>query len=149
MTWLTTAADGSVASLLALRPDLAERYCAFRDLIHDERLVDPVILELCRRRIAAMLGDSAAASAAATHAVEVPDELLRALPSWPTADGFTDVQRAALGVAELFVIDAHAISDEQVAELERHLGAAAVVALFTALGLFDGESRMRLTLGER
>ena len=147
MTWLTTAADGSVGSLLALRPELAERYATFRNLIYDEHLVDPVVLELCRLRIAAMLGD-VAATAAPTPGVNVPAELIAALASWPTDPQFSPLHKAALGVAELFVIDAHAVSDEQIAGLEGLLGAAGVVALTTALGLFDGESRMRLTLGD-
>lgn len=148
VTWLTTASDSSIGSLLALRPDLAARFVTFRNLIDEEHLVDPVVLELCRLRIAAMLGDSGAASAP-TAGVDVPAGLIESLASWPTADQFSALQRAALTVAELFVIDAHAVTDEQIAELERHIGADGVVALCTALGLFDGESRMRLTLGDR
>lgn len=137
-----------MGSLLQLRPDLAERYATFRNLIHDEHLVDPVVLELCRLRIAAMLGDDGAA-AAPTPGVDVPAELVGSLASWPTDPQFSPLFKAALGLAELFVIDAHAVSDEQIAQLESHLGADGVVALTTALGLFDGESRMRLTLGDR
>jgi len=58
------------------------------------------------------------------------------------------VQRAALAVAEQFVVDAHGVTDEQVAELVDHLGAGATVAFTAAVGLFDGFTRFRRVLQE-
>ena len=94
-----------------------------------------------------MLGDQQALDQP-TPDVDVPAELVEALPSWPSHPGFSDLARAALGVAEMFVIDAHGVTDDQIADLEARIGPPGVVALTTALGLFDGESRLRLTLGD-
>ena len=62
----------------------------------------------------------------------------------PLAFRFDDRLRCALGVAELFVIDVHAVTDEQIEALQRHLSASEMVAFSVALGLFDGFTRFRL-----
>ena len=147
MSWIATAPSGSLEDLLSLRPSLADRYFAFRNLVDDDHLVDEEVLGLCRLRIATMLGDRAGVELQAQSG-GIPQQLVDSLPSWPTAPGFSKVARAALGVAEMFVIDSHGVTDGQVEELEAEIGAAGVVALTTALGLFDGECRMRLTLGD-
>jgi alkylhydroperoxidase family enzyme len=140
--WLSSAAGDP----LQLRPDLADLYGAFEGRLWRDRLVDPVVLELCRLRIAALLGDEVGL-ARRTPGVEVGEERLARLAAWPTDPAFTPAERAALAYAEQFVIDAHGVNDEQVGALGEHLDPSAVVALTTALGLFDGMCRFRLVLG--
>lgn len=149
-SWLASAPDASLVGLLSLRPDLAEAYDCFAVRLWRDHLVDPIVLELCRLRIAQLLGDRPALARRTPEAIAAGlDEVaISALASWPTSAFISARQRAALGVAEQFVIDPHGVSDAMVAELRAHVGDAGVVALTTALGLFDGFTRMRITLRE-
>ena len=52
-----------------------------------------------------------------------------------------------LGFAEKFVVDAHAVTDEDAARVVVHLGDPGLVALSEAVALFDGFARFRLMLG--
>lgn len=149
-SWLATAPDGTLDGLLSVRPELAALHEPFAATVWEDRLVDPVVLELCRVRIAQLHGDAAEAARRTPEglAAGCGGELFEALPRWPADPAFTAVQRAALAVAEQFVVDAHGVTDEQVAELVDHLGAGATVAFTAAVGLFDGFTRFRRVLQE-
>ena len=67
-------------------------------------------------------------------------------PSWPTDPRFTPTDRAALAVAEQFVIDCHGVTDAQVAGLRDALGDQRTVGFLIALALFDGFSRAATVL---
>src|SRR5262249_61041404 len=58
VTWLpaTGPGDSCFARVFALRPNLYEDYCTFAAKFWAERPVSPVLLELCRLRVAALLG---------------------------------------------------------------------------------------------
>jgi alkylhydroperoxidase family enzyme len=149
-SWLASAPDDSLEGLLTLRPDLAEAYEAFAGRLWRDRLVDPVVLELCRLRVAQLLGDEPELRRRTPEAVAagLDEAAVAELSSWPTSPRFAPAPRVALGLAEQFVVDPHGVSDDQMAEVRAHVGDAGVVALTTALGLFDGFARMRTTLRE-
>src|SRR5262245_65247460 len=58
MSWLPERAAGGddFERTFALRPDLFAAWREFAGLFWEKRLVDPVVLELCRLRIAQMHG---------------------------------------------------------------------------------------------
>lgn len=130
------------------RPDLYEPYRAFADLFWQRRLVDPVVLELCRLRVAQLLGCES--EQAVRHRVALDagltEQHVERLSDWPTAAGFTEAQRAALAFAEQFVIDSHGIDQAMRDGLEEHFTLPEVVALTEALVVFDGFTRFRLLL---
>jgi alkylhydroperoxidase family enzyme len=136
--------------VLDLRPDLAAPYRDFIGLFWDRRLVDPVVLELCRLRVAQLLG---CASELADRnrpalAAGLTEAQVSRLAGWPTATDFSAAQRAALGYAEQFVLDPHGVDDAMRAELREHFTDAECVALTEAFALFDGFARIRRILGD-
>ena len=60
---------------------------------------------------------------------------------------FSDLERAALAFAEMFVNDPHAITDEDTRAVVKELGDEGMVAFVEALALFDGFARFRVMLG--
>lgn len=145
MTWIATVADAPspFESLLGHRPELLALYKDFYGRLWDEALLPATLLELCRLRIAALHG--CAAEAAVRHVqANVGAAQLAALDRWSDADLFTPAERAALAIAEKMPWHHHDISDEDVARAREQLGNAGVVALLTAVSLFDATCRLRL-----
>ncbi len=129
---------------LVARPDLAARYDAMLAALWASG-VEARLLELCRVAIARVLDDTEGVALRTPH-VAIDDDTLAALAHWRTASGFAAGERAALEVAEQFAIDVHGVTDTQFAALADAVGPKGAVALITGLGLFDGQSRMRLAL---
>ena len=104
--------------------------------------VDPVVLELCRLRIADLHG----AERRRRDVVGVTDEHVAALADHHRSPRFTDQEKACLAYAEQFVIDVHGLTDADADRVKQHLTDADFVAFTVALGLLDGLGRMRLAL---
>lgn len=79
-------------------------------------------LELSRRRMATLLRDTAATATAPRGAPSVPEEMDRALARWPTASVFDDRCRAALAVAERYVVDVSGTTEQERNELFARFG---------------------------
>lgn len=147
MSWLGT--PPRLDAVFGLRPELFDAWRAFRDAFWERRLVDPVILELCRLRVAALHGCRAelAARTPAARAAGLDEAKIAALGDWATDARFGASERACLRFAEQFVLDAHGVTDGDAAAVTAALGDAGTVALAEALALFDGFCRFRLVLG--
>lgn len=115
----------------------------------EDGLVEPVTLELCRLRVAQLLGCEAELAHRFAPAVEagLTEAQVAALARWPTAPELDDGHRACLTIAERFVQDPHGLTDDEAAAARAHLGDAGLVALLEALALFDGFTRFRVLLG--
>lgn len=110
---------GQVTPALAQRPDLLGPLERLVELVEDGR-IDVDLLAMCRRRVGTLLGCPA-------HAGPVPPR-----------DALDDRQRACLDFAEMFVMDHHAITDDDAARVTSHLSDAEMVAFTTALAVYDG-----------
>ncbi len=138
------AADG-LDALLAHRPQLLERYRAFRAAVHAADRLPPRLLEACRLRVAAVHGcreefaRRASGVALAAHEVE-------ALRVGDVA-AFDAGTRAALALADALPYRHHHVTDDEVARARAALGEAGTVALLTAIAFFDVECRLRRVLG--
>jgi alkylhydroperoxidase family enzyme len=151
MSWLPELAEGTdpFARVFALRPNLFEAWRDFAALFWQRRLVDPVVLELCRLRVAQLL------DARYPQSIRTPEALaagleeaqVAALASWWTSDAIGASARACLRFAEQFVLDARAISDADAAAVVEALGEPGTVAFVEALAIFDGFSRFCTSLG--
>jgi alkylhydroperoxidase family enzyme len=130
------------------RPDLYEPFREFYAVFWRDRLVDPVVLELCRLRVAQLLGCRSELAIRYSPAVDagLAEEQVGALAAWATDPQFSEAQRAALAFAEQFVIDPHGIKGPIRNTLREHFTLPEVVALTEALALFDGFTRFRLVL---
>jgi alkylhydroperoxidase family enzyme len=134
--------------VLGLRPELAAEVRRLHDAIWSGP-VSPVTLELCRLRMATLLRSPGALAERSPPAVAagLDEARIAALPSWPTDPMFSAEERACLAVAELWVIDPHAITDDDAAAVLAALGPAGMVTFTTALGVWDGQHRFDNALG--
>jgi alkylhydroperoxidase family enzyme len=137
-TWLAVE-DGS--DLWDLIPDA---FGHLRVLYADlwDAGMDPVTLELCRLRIAALVGGAADLVAPDPRA-DLDASVVDALPSWPTSSRFSDAQRAALGFAEQYTLDPHGVTDEQASDLHRFFSPTQLTTLTMAVAVFDALARLR------
>ena len=120
-------ADPALSQALASRPDLRAGIERLFAVVEDGRL-DPDILGLCRKRVGTLLH-------CPNHAGAIPPR-----------DQLTERQRSCVDFAEMFVLDHHAITDEQAGEVTRYLSDAEMVVLTTALAIYDGFCRFERTL---
>lgn len=126
--------------VLGDRPEVLEQLEAADAAAWDA--VDPDLLDLCRMRIAMLLGHHD--EAVAQPPPEGPDPALVAeLASWPTSPRFDDTQRACLAFTEQFVIDVATMDDALAFAVVDHLGTD-FPAFVNALLVI--EQRQRLTL---
>jgi alkylhydroperoxidase family enzyme len=128
-SWVPGAASDRLEDLLALRGDLA---ALIREAESSASAAVPGRLRtLCRIRAAQLAGDDALLQ-------DEDVELVRAVRSWTNDTSLTEGERAVLAVCEQFVIDAHGLSDADIAGLQQFLSAEEVVGLFANLALIDG-----------
>jgi alkylhydroperoxidase family enzyme len=152
MSWLPLTAPATgrdpFEQVFDLRPNLFEAWRDFTALFWTRRLVDPRVLELCRLRIAQMLGARYPQSVRTPEALQAGllEDRIAALASWWTSDAFGETERACLRFAEQFVLDAKGITDTDAAAVVGALGDAGTVAFVEALAIFDGFSRFCCSL---
>ncbi|MGH9271326.1 MAG: carboxymuconolactone decarboxylase family protein [Ilumatobacteraceae bacterium] len=131
---------------MATRPELAEPLDDY--LASAFAAVDPVVLELCRLRIATLHGDANQQRLRTDAAIVagLDEDKIAALADHHRASQFTDHERACLAYAEQFVIDVHGLTDADADRVKDGMTDAEFVAFTVALGLLDGVGRMRLVL---
>lgn len=104
--------------------------------------IPPRTLDLCRRRIATLLGRAVdGALPGPPPGVGATPGQIAALPAWPTAPAFSDDERAGLAFAEQYVLDPHGFSDADLAGMEARFGAPGVAALALAAAVFEATAR--------
>jgi len=74
------------------------------------------------------------------------DDQLSHLADWQTREDFPLAEKAALRLAETVTLDAHAVSDEQFAELRAFYSEGEIVELLCAIGLFNYFNRFNNAL---
>jgi len=156
MSWLPRAKNEAAAhpateldAVFGHRPDLYRDYRDFHALFWERPLVDPVLLELCRLRIAALVGCESELGIRYQGTLDagLTESKIAALDHWHDDARFSERERAVLAFAELFVRDPHAITDGDARAVVHELGDAGTVAFVEALALFDGFARFRVMLG--
>ena len=147
MTWLPETGPGGTDfdRTLGLRPELRADLAAFERLLWESGSVDPTLLELCRLRIAQLLGWEP--EVRRRGPADIAESKRAALETWRRSGAFTPIERACLELAEGFVLDPHGVSEADVGAVAAHLEPAAVVLLVEALAFFDGFTRFRAILG--
>jgi alkylhydroperoxidase family enzyme len=150
MTWLAKQAEGDTPldNVYGLLPEAYARHQALVDHIWKPGLVDPVVLELCRLRVAQIVRsprDLAARTPAATAAGLSEDKIGR-LAQWPTADDYTAAERAALCFAEMYVIDPSSVTDAMTEDVKANFTPSEVATLTTGIAVFDALARFQVAL---
>jgi alkylhydroperoxidase family enzyme len=146
-TWLPSDPTDSDTDVLAVLPVGYPELRALYARLWDAG-IDPVTLELCRLRAAAVIGSDADLSVRDPRAVAagLDEQAVEALRDWPTSPRFTEAQRAALRFAEQYVIDPHGFSDGDQEILLRHFDGPQLATLTIAVALFDCLARVRSVL---
>ena len=101
----------------------------------------PRLLELCRIRMAVLLGCEAEVR---DRTGAVDDDLLDSIAAWPNDSRFTGADRAALAFAEHYIIDVASIDDSTVAAVRGHLGDVGLQNFVSALLVVEQRIRLRL-----
>lgn len=127
--------------VLADHPDVADALHAAHEAAWT--VVDPLILELCRLRIAQLLGNDAEL-AVRTPGAGVDDDLVAALPSWPASPRVGQRERVCLALCEQSVIDVAGVSAAQTEAVTDELGAQGLADLVSALLVLEQRQRLRL-----
>ncbi len=125
-------------------PDIASHFAALELAAWD--VVDPVVLELCRLRIADLLGcDFEKHRRTQTAASAGLDEAkIAELAAWPTSDRFGPRDRACVAFCEQFVIDVSGMSDDLAVAVADQLGPQAFRDFVAALLVIEQRQRLRL-----
>jgi alkylhydroperoxidase family enzyme len=135
MTWLPvkTALLPERDAVLGLKPEVYESLR--RTLMLTWQITDSRLLDLCRLRVAQMVGARAEIAGAG-------EQLLMDLEDWPSSSAFSRRERAALSFAEQYHLDHKRITGEQREELARHLSRREVVNFVWALHMNDAYARV-------
>lgn len=111
-------------------------------------LIDARLLDLCRVRIAQLLGcdsHTELRAVAARHG-DALEQAMADLPAWPTSPSFDARERACLALAEQFVIDVGGVDDRLVDDVTEHMTAGECYAFVVALWLVEAVQRSCLVL---
>lgn len=147
-TWFPDLAEGDTIldRVVNHRPAYA---AAMRDVeaaIWSQDAVDAHTLELCRLRIAQLLGAADDLRLRTPAALGLDEALVESLRQWPNARGFTDAQRVCLGYAEQLLVDAQGVTDDEAARVIATIGEGAFLVLAYACGFFETTQRARILL---
>ncbi|HXQ61996.1 MAG TPA: carboxymuconolactone decarboxylase family protein [Acidimicrobiales bacterium] len=142
------AGDTEFARVFGLRANLFGHFGDFYARLWDPTVMAPVVLELCRLRVAHLVGCEAELTVRSRPALDkgLTDEDVAALVSWPTAARFDDTTRACLGFTEQFVVDPSGIGAADRARVRAAVSFPRLVGLAQAVAAFDGFARFRTVL---
>lgn len=148
MTWLVDLPPGDTdwQRVTAGAPDAFDRMAALYRV--GWQAADPVLLELCRLRLAAVFGDQRALAYRARAALDagLDEERVAALGQWRRSELFSERERACLAFAEQFVADAQAVTDAEVDALLAHLSPEQCYAFVRALWAVEATLRLAVVL---
>ncbi len=136
--------DEVIASVLDGHPEVSSSLDAAFEAAWDS--VDPILLELCRLRIAMLLGCPAelAARTPAAVAAGLDESLVGELSRWPMSPLYGPIERACLAFAEQFVIDVAGLDDAIAGAVRDQLGEQGLVDFVNALLVVEQRQRLRL-----
>ena len=121
--WLQQSGEG-FQSLLALRPDLQQKYRDFLEVVENNDAVPDSVYELCRSRIQFI------------HGLRKEDV---------DASSLGEAETSALAAADRIPYQHHQLTDEEVDALKAAFGDQGCVALLSALAFFDVTCRLEAT----
>jgi alkylhydroperoxidase family enzyme len=139
---------GDLDEVLALTP-AAEAFRRFRDAVWADTFSDPRLLELCRLRMAQILGRDATSMPRHPEAVSMglDDGQVLALGAWLSSPLFSARDRAVLAFAEQVLIDPHGVTDDDCKLVRTYLTDPECAALTMGLALIEAILRVELVLG--
>ena len=139
----------SFERIVGHRPRYAAVLADIEAALWRQDAVSPLLLELCRLRIAQLLGCRVALVHRTPQAVAagLDESLVSSLSQWPTDARFSGQARVCLGYAEQLLMDAQGVSDEEADRVIDAVGQGGFLVLAYACGLFETTQRARLITG--
>jgi alkylhydroperoxidase family enzyme len=133
-----------MASVLVDHPDVLGHLDDLHEAVWS--VGDPVLLELCRLRIARLLGCEAEEEVRTPAAIAagLDEATIAELAAWPSSARFGPRERTCLAVCEQLVIDVAGMSDDIALAAAEQLGAVAFRDFVTALLVLEQRQRLRL-----
>ena len=119
-------------TVVALVPDVLEHAVQGFGLYQSpKRLLDPVLRELAQARVGWAAGSQFVYSqhCKSLRALEVPDDVIAAVPHWPAAACFDEIQRLVLAYTDCLALDHGRVPDGLFDALRGHLGDEEIVEL--------------------
>lgn len=136
------------AAVARHHPEVFAAYAAYVDEVWSSDDLPPGTMELCRVRIAQLLGAAREEAVRLGPAVDGLEDKLSNLAGWPSDPRFTTIDRACLAFAEQFVLDTQALDDPTAEAVRAEVGDAGLVTLSLGVGLAEGMVRAAVVLGE-
>jgi alkylhydroperoxidase family enzyme len=151
-SWLPLQDEGATLLERAVghRDAYAEAFGRVNDELWAQDAVSPTLLELCRLRIAQLLGTDPATieRTPAAYADGWDDAALPDLSRWDTSPRFDDRQRTCLGYAEQLLYDARGAGGDLASNVIASIGEDGFIVLTYACGFFETTHRARLILAD-
>ena len=148
--WVSDGAEEvSFERIVGHRPRYAAVLADIEAALWRQDAVPPLLLELCRLRIAQLLGCGVALAHRTPQAVAagLDESLVSSLSQWPTDARFSGQARVCLGYAEQLLMDAQGVSDEEADRVIDAVGQGGFLVLAYACGLFETTQRARMIVG--
>jgi alkylhydroperoxidase family enzyme len=142
-----TIHSDNVAAILEPGGELTQAYERVWQSLWQQPHVPGAVLELCRLRIARMHGADADLAAPPRMTIDEGPRQAVLSGSYARDDRISPAERAAVEFAEVYAMDAQAITDELAQAVVAHYGEPGLVALIEALGFIDGRIRLSQMLG--
>jgi alkylhydroperoxidase family enzyme len=113
--------------------------------------VDPVLIEVCRLRMAQLLDSDFDRSLRYQPAMAagLTEAKIRDVGDYTTSALFSPSERLCLAFAELFVIQSSSITDEDVAHVQEAIGSEAFIYFVKALSVIDQLQRSMVAFDVR
>lgn len=148
MTWLVPVPPGTtdLDRTFGLLPGAYTRFRELYGALWNPDVLAPETLELCRNRIADLLGAPANDPLRGTRHTDIEKTKLAALATYDRSPSFSDVERGCIAFAEQYVLDPHGFSDNDFARLRELLDSSQIATLTLAVAIFDALARFRLAL---
>jgi len=130
-------------------PQVFATYAAYVDEVWSSDALPQGTLELCRIRIARLLGAAREEAIRLGPEVAGLEDKLEVLATYPRDPRFTAADRACLAFAEQFLLDTQALDEATADAVRAEVGDAGLVTLSLGVGLAEAMVRTAVVLGER
>ena len=142
-----TGTPGDWWTVFALVPKVFDHAVAgFR--LYQTSSVDPVLRELGQTRAGWARGSQFVFSqhCKSCRALGMPEEKIAAIPSWATADCFSEVERAVLAYTDDLVLGGGRVPDDRFTALKAHLSDEEILELTYVTCLYEMHATMSRAL---
>jgi alkylhydroperoxidase family enzyme len=143
MSWASAdeRSDGNLESLISSTSGIGREWKGFAGAVLKHAPNE--LSELCRLRIAQLHECEPESRISVEGPLSLAQKIAR-LSEWQGSPLFDPAERAALTITEKWPWRVHDITDEEVAELGKHLDYRGVIALLAAIAVFDVHCRLRI-----